>query len=213
MSSNYNKLVENWKVEFERDHKVTREICGLIVASSFSMIILLISLISSVKRGIILDFGIIFLTISIVSLLELLMKSKSIFKYINKREITSNDNENKELKNDIHNSMSRLLNSLIMIYFFHFLGLYFFLAGLALIFIHFKLAILAYFLIGYIIIKILLSFSGNYKKYKSVKKDEPYVILVYDTTKITLSFYKKYMIGAFISVIILSILFFIPFIS
>jgi len=97
MSSNYNKLVKNWKVEFERDHKVTREICGLIVASSFSMIILLIS---SVKRGIILDFGIIFLTISIVSLLELFMKSKSVFKYINKREITSNDNENKELKDD-----------------------------------------------------------------------------------------------------------------
>ena len=199
MAEDYNKIIKDYRRYEEKSTQYIRETSGLIIASSFSMIIFMLSFIE--QRTNILNFGIIALTISIISLLELFMKGKAQIPDI-KKESDLNDN--------IYPFMSWFYRKSLIKNILNYYGVTFFLTGLILIFISFNLVLLAYGIFGYIVFIIYQRLKYNIKSYIRIKKEKEIYRGKYDITNIALSYYKKYITAIILLMIFIFLLIFIP---
>ncbi len=199
MAEDYNKAIKDYKGHAEKATQYIRETCGLIIASSFSMIIFMLSFIE--QRTNILNFGIIALTISIISLFELFMSARTQLPDIKKE---SDPNEN------IYPFMSWVYRKALRDNILNHFGVIFFLTGLILIFISFNLELLGYGIFGYIVFIIYQRLKYNIKSYIRIKKEKAIYLKRYDFTNITLSYFKKYTTAIILVMIFIFLLIFIP---
>lgn len=167
MTSIEENFSEIWDEKISKMERRFRENCGLIIGTSFSMIIFLLSFTKNIT--LILERGILHLTISIILLFWLFLRSSY--------NIYSQDNFKKYFKDTIKDAFYNETLSMN--------GIVFFLLGLVFIFIFFKLVNIAMIIFSFLCVIHLLS---TIKSIKFLRKKEKMIISNHDFT----SYIKKF---------------------
>ena len=167
MTSIEKEFSKIWDEKQERFGRQFRENCGLIIGTSFSMIIFLLSF--TEKKTNIFDLGILNLTLSLILLFTLFLKSTSIVFY----------------EDDFEKYINDFLNKNFYYEFFSHHGLNFFFLGLAFIFTFFNLIIIVIIIFCFLLLYQLFSILNTIKFLKGEKK---FIIFDKDLTPI----FKKY---------------------
>ena len=145
MSSNKQEISENWNKIKTTNERQFRENCGLIIGTSFSMIILLLSF--TEERNAILDLGILNLTISVILLFNLFIRSAENVYY---------EGETEKFIKDILKFES--FNQILSHY-----GMFFFLIGLVFIFTFFNLMIIGIIIFSFLLLRLSISTISSIK--------------------------------------------------
>ena len=175
--------------DFEKENIERRQHCGLIIASAFTMMILLLSFIKD--RTIILDIGIFVLFLSILLQYEL---------YRNIQPIT-------ETNGDINLYYQKYGKILRKYTFYDQFGYFAFFTGIAFLFVFFHLILFAYLLLAYLHYKWINLIIEQIKKLKSFKKKpSKYEVIDKDVMK-TRKYYLVYCLIIGIILVVITITF------
>lgn len=181
---------KNFVIEWKKDKdKFLRQNSGIIIASAFSMIIFLLSLIR--ERTLILDFGIALLLFSIII-------QYSVFRY--KVRETYVYLESWNLK-DFIEEMYKIMRKEISLDDY---GVNFFFLGIMFLFSYFKLMILSFFILIYLCGMIVKSLYFYITSINNIKKT-PDIVMGIDVTQSSISEAKKLIRSTLIRLIIILI--------